>query len=163
MNEKQIKGTFLIFDTPHMKMFEEIIKRTGESKIDLFKRLIKGESKRIEEGLSIPETVNSNLIQLLDQMNKTSSVLRGIADDSQATREGVNRVFSITIFLMRELYRLTHFFANVFIKSSLLLQGSKTQEIVAESNADAAQSFNTFYSTVMNTPSKEIVELLKKN
>jgi hypothetical protein len=64
---------------------------------------------------------------------------------------------------MRELYRLTHFFANVFIKSSLLLQGSKTQEIVAESNADAAQSFNTFYSTVMNTPSKEIVELLKKN
>ena len=162
MNEKQNKGTFLIFEATHMKMIEEIIKRTGETKIGLFKRLLKSESKRIEEGLSISETVNSNLGLLLDQMNKTSLALRGIADDSKATRDGLNKIFSITIFLMKELYRLTHFIANVFIRGSLL-QGSKMNEIVTESNAEAAQSFNNFYSTVMNAPSKGIVELLKKN
>lgn len=142
-------------------MIENIIKKTGETKQDLFKRLIREESKRIEDKFSFSETINSNLGQMLAQMYELSLGLKTIAGDSKATREGVNKVFSITIFLMKEMYRLTHFFANVFINASLL-QGSKMNEIVSETNAEAVQSFNGFYETVMNTTSKEIVELLNK-
>jgi hypothetical protein len=163
MSKKRRKGTFFEIELRHQEMMQKIIRHTGETKVELFKRLLTAEAKRIEEGLSIPESINTNLGLVLDQMKATSLALKGIADDSKASREGLNKVFSITIFLMRELYRLTHFFANVFIRSSLITPGSKFQGIIEESNEEAAQSFNNSYETKMNTPSKGIVELLKKN
>ena len=158
-----MKGTFFRLELKHFEMIAEILKKTGETKQDLFKRLLLTESKRIEEGLSISEIINSNLVLLLEHKKETTAALSSVAEDSKVIRDGVNKIFSITIFLMRELYRLTHFFANVFIRSSLITPGSKFQGIIEESNAEAAQSFNNFYSTIMNLPSKGIVELLKKN
>jgi hypothetical protein len=159
---KRLRGMFFRIELKHVEMIEKIIRKTGETKLDLFKRLIREESKRIEERLSFSDTINSNLGQMLAQLYEISLAMKDIAEDSKATREGMNKVFSITIFLMKEVYRLTHFFANVFINASLL-QGPKMNEIVSETNAEAVQSFNNFYETVMNTPSKGVVELLKKN
>jgi hypothetical protein len=160
---KRRKGAYFEIELQYIETMEKIVKKTGETKLDLFKRLLLSESKRIEEGLSMSETINSNLVLLLEHKKETTAALSSVAEDSKVIRDGVNKIFSITIFLMRELYRLTHFFANVFIRSSLITPGSKFQGIIEESNAEAAQSFNNFYSTIMNLPSKGIVELLKKN
>ena len=161
MNVSKRRGTFIRFEDRQEKMVLEIIRRTGERKVDLFKRLVESEHSRIIEGLSINETMNEHLGTLLAQIKGTNSTMKTVLDNTKASRDGVNMIFPVTLFLMRELYRLTHFLVNSFMKNGML-QSQHIPPLVAESNAQALQSFNNFYHTIMNTPSKGIVDLLRK-
>jgi hypothetical protein len=161
MNISKRRGTFIRFEERHITMVSEVIKRTGERKVDFFKRIVETEHTRIMQGSSITESVNETLGMLLAQIKETNSAMKTLLDNTKATRDGVNTIFPATLFLMRELYRLTHFIVNVFIKNGML-QPQQMTAFIAESNAQACQSFIAFYHTVMNTSSKGIVDLLKK-
>jgi hypothetical protein len=161
MNITKRRGTFIRFEELQIQMISDVIKRTGERKVDFFKRIVETEHTRIMQGTSIPESVNETLGMLLAQIKETNSTMKTLLDNTKATRDGVNTIFPATLFLMRELYRLTHFIVNAFIKNGVV-QPQQMTAFITESNAQACQSFNAFYHTVMNTSSKGIVDLLKK-
>jgi hypothetical protein len=161
MNTTRRYGIFIRFDEKHAEMISEAIKRTGERKVDFFKRIVETEHNRIEQGLSISETMNDTLGTLLAQTKESNSTMNTLLENTKASRDGVNTIFPVTLFLMRELYRLTHFLVNTFMKNGTL-QPQQITALIAESNTQASQSFNNFYITVMNTTSKGIVDLLKK-
>lgn len=161
MNSTRRYGIFIRFDEKHAKMVSETIKRTGERKVDFFKRIVETEHTRIEQGLSISETMNETLGTLLAQTKESNSIMKTIIENTKASRDGANTIFPVTLFLMRELYRLTHFLVNALMKNGIV-QPQQLTALVAESNTQASQSFTSFYHTIMNTPSKGIVDFLKK-
>ena len=161
MNSSKRHGTLIRFKEPQEKMIVEILKRTGERKVDFFKRLVESEHSRIMESPQINETINENIGMLLDQIKETNSSMKAIFDNTKASREGVNMIFPVTLFIMREQYRLTHFIVNIFMKNGTV-QPQQITRLVSESNEQARQSFNNFYHTVINTSSKGIVDLLRK-
>ena len=161
MNSSRHYGIFIRFDEKHAEMISEAIKRTGERKVDFFKRIVETEHNRIGQGLSISETMNATLGTLLAQTKEANTTMKTLLENTKASREGVNTIFPVTLFLMRELYRLTHFIVNIFMKNGIL-QPQQITALIAESNAQACQSFNNFYNTTLNTTSKGIVDLLKK-
>ena len=138
-----------------------MIKRTGERKVDFFRRLVESEHSRIMNGPAVDQTMNQNIGMLLAQIKEMNSSMKTLLDNTKASRDGVNTIFPATLFLMRELYRFTHFIVNALLKNGLL-QPQNMTALVAESNAQACQSFNTFYHTIINTSSKGIVDFLKK-
>ena len=161
MNSSKRHGTFIRFKEPQEKMIVEILQRTGERKVDFFNRLVESEHSRIIKSPQTNEMIHENIGMLLDEIKEINSSIKTILDNSKASREGVNMIFPVTLFLMRELYRLTHFIINIFMKNGTV-QPQHISRIISESNELARQSFNNFYHTVMNTPSKGIVDLLRK-
>ena len=144
MNVSRRHGTYIQFEEHQEKMISEIIRRTGERKVDFFKRIVETEHTRIMQGSSITESVNANLGMLLAQIKETNSAMKTLIDNTKATRDGVNTIFPATLFLMRELYRLTHFIVNVFIKNGML-QPQQMTAFIAESNAISQKRNQPYY------------------
>jgi len=157
-----IKVTFSVkMKTDYGKKVRDIIKRTGETRSDLFQRIIDSEMKRVTNGESISDSINRNLESILGTFDKISPLIDKAANDSSAVRNGANTILSGIFFIMKEMFRTMHFLAKFYSKTS----GLDTKQISAisnDANIDAAKSFNMFFKTLTESKPKDIVDYLAK-
>jgi hypothetical protein len=156
------KETFSVKIKPeYNKKINDIIKRTGETKSDLFQRMIESESKRIVNGESISDSINKNLESILGTLNKVAPMISKTSDDSSAVRNGANTILSGIFFIMKEMFRTMHFLAKFYSKTSGL-DAKQISIISNDANVDASKSFNMFFKTLTESKPKEVVEFLNR-
>ena len=130
-----IKVTFSVkMKAEYGKKIRDLVKRTGETRSDLFQRIIDCEVKRVTNGESISESINKNL---------ANTILSGI------------------FFIMKEMFRTMHFLAKFYSKTSGL-DTKQISAISSDANIDAAKSFNLFFKTLTESKPKDIVDYLAK-
>jgi predicted DNA-binding protein len=157
-----IKVTFSVkMKAEYGKKIRDLVKRTGETRSDLFQRIIDCEVKRVTNGESISESINKNLESILGTFDRISPLIDKSASDSSAVRNGANTILSGIFFIMKEMFRTMHFLAKFYSKTS----GLDTKQISAisnDANIDAAKSFNMFFKTLTESKPKDIVDYLAK-
>jgi predicted regulator of amino acid metabolism with ACT domain len=129
----------------------EILKRTGEKRVELFRRIISNEYNRIMNGQSLNET-----------MDEIDPITKKIAENGNSLREGANRIYCSVLFVIKELLRTMHFISGALSNTSLL---SKEQLSMLSVNADneASKSFKSINKILNENQPKDIVEILKKD
>lgn len=158
---KTTKTVSIDLDIDSLKYISEIVKRTGETKVDLFTRIVASEHKRVINGESVSESVNKNLESILSILNKVAPQIEKAADDSAAVRKGANKILNGINFIMKELFRTMHFISKMFTKISGL-DAAQMSKISNDTNVDSVKSFNIFYDTLAQSSSKEILDILSK-
>ena len=139
----------------------EILKRTGEKRVDLFRRIILNEHNRIMNGLPLDETISNQIDKLLIAMDEIDPITKKNAETCNSLREGANRIYCSVLFVIKELLRTMHFVSGALSNTSLL---SKEQLSMLSDNADndASNSFKSIYKILNENQPKDIVEILKK-
>jgi hypothetical protein len=140
----------------------EILKRTGEKRVELFRRIISNEYNRIMNGQSLNETISTQINTLLIAMDEIYPITKKIAENGNSLREGANRIYCSVLFVIKELLRTMHFISGALSNTSLL---SKEQLSMLSVNADneASKSFKSINKILNENQPKDIVEILKKD
>jgi len=145
----------------HIKIIKEIVKRTGETKTDLFQRIIETEYKRITTGASISDDSNAKQLEEIKQtLLELSPIIKKNSETSQSILDGVNKIYCGVLFALKEIFRIMHFTSRTFAESSLL-QKSQLAIIIDNSNQDANNTYASVYKILSESKPRDIVETLR--
>jgi len=142
-------------------MISSIIGKTGESKKAFLERVIAEEHKKLSEGQSIPGALHRNVEALSEMIKPISTGLPNVIEDTTILRNAANRLYSISMYLMKELYRTTSAMQVTFIHNNMINDNNK-EAIAKESDRLAAKQFNIFMDQCKLASTGSIEILLRK-
>lgn len=143
------------------KYVAEIVKRTGETKVKLFERIIQSEYKRIMNNESVPDAVNKQLESVSSKLDEAIESSKKGAENSAAIRDGSNKIYCSVLLSIKELFRTMHFLSGCFSNISLLPK-EQLSIISSKADQDASESFAAIYKMLNELQPKAIVDTLRK-
>jgi hypothetical protein len=159
---KIVKKISFDLDLDSHKTIQKIIKSTGESKVNLLKRLMSAELERINRGPSVSQSTESAIDQFKSAIEELKSTLEKISKNTGSIRDGENKVYCSVLNLIKDQFRLNSFIVSAFSQMSLL-QPKQISIIKEDSDKNASEYFNMFFNMINSATPVEIVENLKKN
>jgi hypothetical protein len=144
----------------NQEFISKILIRTGETKVDLFNRLVASEYKRIVDGDMLPENINSNIESLSKTINDIVPVLNKVAEVSSATREGANKVYVAVLVVLKELIRSIYILNGAFSKSSLL-KSEQLTIISSDADKEATNTFNKAFKLLSEERPLDVIDALR--
>ncbi len=143
------------------KAISEIVKRTGESRVELINRVINSEYKRIINGETVSEATNRKLDEMSNAVSEILELSKNTSESGKLLREGINKVYCAILFSLKELFRTMHYIARCFSHNALLTN-DKLTIINSDSDKEAANSFNSVLRILNESKPVEIIDFLKK-
>jgi len=147
--------------TDQQNMIAEIVKRTGETKVSLFERIIAADHKRIINGETLNESVHKQLEELSQTVNEMIPIIKKTSDNTNSIREGVSRIYCSVLFNLKELLRTMHFISGCFSKTSLL-RNEQLSIISTDADTESINSYNAIFKILSDSNPKDILEMLRK-
>lgn len=139
---------------------KEILKRTGEKKVDLFNRLIASEHNRVINGESIPEVMNKKIQEISQSLNDAIPILNKISESSSSSRDGIAKTFVSNLVVLKELIKFMYFMTAAF-KETSLLKPEQLSIINNDAIRQATDNFNSLFSLISESKSLAVIEMLK--
>lgn len=143
-------------------LFDMIGKKTGESKKDIFKRLIEAEHKKIKDGQSIPDSIQTNVESIENMVKLISKDFPKTFENTSATRSAANTLYAMAIYMMKEIYRLSSSMHIIFMKAGTI-NASNSNAISQDSDRLAAKQFNIFLDQCLTETAVNIETMLRKD
>lgn len=159
--QKAVKTISVDLDIETHKLIETITKRTGETKVGLFKRMINNEHNRIINGQSLNESIGIQLDKIIGSINEINVTTKKNVEMINSLREGANRIYCSVLLVIKEMFRTMHFISGAFLKTSLH-QKEQLSIISNTADSDATDSFNVVYKILNESQPKDIVDILRK-
>lgn len=138
------------------RMIREIIKRTGETKVKLFDRLIKNEFEKGEQNFVIDVNYLSELKTVLEEL-KSENIKQ--FELVKLIRESMNKIYCSVLFLLKELFRTMHFIKGIFLQTSLLTP-EKLTILNSKIDQETNESFKPAFKVLNDSKPIEIIDLL---
>ncbi len=164
MNPKGTKTIGVALELKFHTMFEDIIKRTNESKVDFFKRIITSEYKKVinreELNNSSSGDISKELEDIKKLINEVIPIVKETSETTLSLKTGMNKIYCSVLFVLKELFRSSHYFKNVFSNTSLL-KNEQLTIIDTSTDKETINSFSASYKIINEFQPKEIVEYLR--
>jgi hypothetical protein len=159
--QKPAKNITIKLEIESHKLITEIVKRTGETKVDLFKRIIASDHKRILNGESLNESVNKRIEDISATLNEILPHVRKTSEDTSAVREGAGRIYCAVLFSLKELLRMIHLMCGCFMNMTTLTK-DQLSTINDSAHQDATNTYGNAFKLLSDLPPREIFEMLRK-
>jgi hypothetical protein len=159
--QKPAKNITIKLEIESHKLITEIVKRTGETRVDLFKRIIASDHKRILNGESLNESVSKRIENISATLNEILPLVRKTSEDTMAVREGAGRIYCAVLFSLKELFRMIHLMSGCFMNMTTLTK-DQLSPINDGAHQDATITYGRAFKLLSDLPPKEILEILRK-
>lgn len=161
MPRKDAKLFAAALDLDGHKLANAIMKRTGETKVELIARMIKEEHNRIINGETVSDSINTKLEEIIRVVSGINPKLSETQSELKSLRDGITKVFNIVAFIMKELFRFHSSASKVFARLTLK-DNQSLSTLAREADTEAAESFSSTFEPVIKSNSVDLVNTLMK-
>lgn len=145
----------------HQKMINEIVRRTGETRVDLFERIVAQEHKRITNEESSSQSQAGNVDSIAQSIRDLVPLLKETSKNTKESLNAAASIYSGTLFTLKELFRSISISAACFSNTSLL-RSDQLSIITKEADDEATTKFADAFKMLRDLKANDLFSILLK-